>query len=103
MSLSSGSFAFTTWPDSSRIRSSKLGESILVNYYSQLQGSHRVSLVILNTKVCAITRPSSRGSAMTGGERERLYELCGQILIEHDPAKLIKLVRELNDLLDIEP
>jgi hypothetical protein len=40
---------------------------------------------------------------MTGEERQRIYELCGQILIEHDPAKLIKLVQELNDLLDTKP
>jgi chaperonin cofactor prefoldin len=36
---------------------------------------------------------------MTGEERERMYELCGQIIIEQDHAKMIELVHELNDLL----
>jgi hypothetical protein len=35
---------------------------------------------------------------MTGEERERMYELCGQIIIEEDPAELIRLTKELNDL-----
>ncbi len=36
---------------------------------------------------------------MTNEEKQRMLELCGQISIEQDHAKMIELVRELNELI----
>jgi hypothetical protein len=37
---------------------------------------------------------------MTPEERERMHSLCERIAKEHDHDKFVKLVQELNDLLD---
>jgi hypothetical protein len=37
---------------------------------------------------------------MTPEERERMHMLCEQIAKEQDHEKFVKLVRELNDLLE---
>jgi hypothetical protein len=36
---------------------------------------------------------------MQGENKERWQELCAQAAIEQDPVKMIKLVKEINDLL----
>ena len=36
---------------------------------------------------------------MQGKKKERWEELCAQAAIEQDPLKLLKLVKEINDLL----
>jgi hypothetical protein len=40
---------------------------------------------------------------MTPAERERMLMLCEQIAKEHDHEKFLKLVQELNELLDGQP
>jgi hypothetical protein len=37
---------------------------------------------------------------MTDTERQRMSELCTAIVSEYDPQKMMKLVRDLNVLLD---
>jgi hypothetical protein len=37
---------------------------------------------------------------MEGEKKERWMELCAQAAVEQDPKKLIKLVAEINDLLE---
>lgn len=37
---------------------------------------------------------------MTDAERQRMSELCTAIVSEYDPQKMMRLVRELNVLLD---
>lgn len=37
---------------------------------------------------------------MTPEERERMNSLCGQIAKEQDHERFVRLVQELNDLLD---
>jgi hypothetical protein len=37
---------------------------------------------------------------MTPDERERMNRLCEQIAVERDHEKFVKLVQELNELLD---
>ena len=37
---------------------------------------------------------------MTSEERERMYALCEQIITEKDHAKFLRLIEELNDLLE---
>ena len=39
---------------------------------------------------------------MTGEERERLMRLCEQAVKEQDSHKLLVLVREINDLLEVK-
>jgi hypothetical protein len=36
---------------------------------------------------------------MQGEKKERWQELCAQAAIEQDPVKMIRLVKEINDLL----
>jgi phage shock protein A len=36
---------------------------------------------------------------MQGEKRERWMELCEQAAVEQDPKKLLKLVKQINDLL----
>lgn len=36
---------------------------------------------------------------MTKEEKQRMFELCGQISVEQDHAKMIEFVRELNELI----
>jgi hypothetical protein len=37
---------------------------------------------------------------MQGEKKERWLELCAQAAVEQDPKKLIRLVTEINDLLE---
>jgi hypothetical protein len=37
---------------------------------------------------------------MQGEKKERWMELCAQAAVEQDPAKLMELVREINNLLE---
>jgi hypothetical protein len=37
---------------------------------------------------------------MQAEQKERWMELCGQAAVEQDPAKLMELVREINNLLE---
>jgi hypothetical protein len=37
---------------------------------------------------------------MQGENQERWFQLCQQAAVETDPAKMLALVREINDLLD---
>ena len=37
---------------------------------------------------------------MQGKNQERWFQLCQQAAVETDPAKMLALVREINDLLD---
>jgi hypothetical protein len=37
---------------------------------------------------------------MQGEKKERWMELCAQAAVEQDPQKLMKLVEEINDLLE---
>ena len=39
---------------------------------------------------------------MTSAERERMEYLCGRIAVEKAPEEFDKLVRELNDLLELK-
>ena len=39
---------------------------------------------------------------MTPDEKDRMNELCKQIVIEKDPATFDRLVSELNDLLEMK-
>jgi hypothetical protein len=37
---------------------------------------------------------------MQGEQKERWQELCAQAAVEQDPQKLLKLAKEINDLLE---
>jgi len=37
---------------------------------------------------------------MQGEKKERWMELCAQAAVEQDPAKLMELVREINNLME---
>ena len=42
----------------------------------------------------------TKGAAMQGETKERWRELCELAVKEQDPAKLLSLIQEINDLLD---
>ena len=39
---------------------------------------------------------------MIGKNKERLLELCEQAVVEQDSQRLLKLIREINDLLEVK-
>ena len=44
--------------------------------------------------------PLCDGPAMTSQEKQRMLELCQQIMVEEDHGRMIRLVQELNDIFD---
>ena len=37
---------------------------------------------------------------MQGAKRERWFQLCQQAAVEQDPAKMLQLITEINELLE---
>jgi hypothetical protein len=50
--------------------------------------------------VCTCTFDRTSNAVMKPDDRERMYELCAKIEKEKDHARFLKLIEELNELLE---